>query len=83
VYGCSNDEHEFKIFKDKMPRKKFGSTNNETGEEQGKLHNAKLHNLYPLPTSMRETRSTCRILISKPHRTKLLGRQRWDDNIKT
>jgi hypothetical protein len=29
VCGCSNDEHEFKIFKDKMPRKMFGSMNDK------------------------------------------------------
>jgi hypothetical protein len=32
---------------------------------------------------MRETRTTCKIVTEKPHRKKLLGRQTWEDNIKT
>lgn len=79
--GCSDYEQEFRDFKDKMPRKKFGYFSDEIEEEQRKLHNAQLHNLHD-EISMREIRTTYKIVTADPHRKNLPGRQCWEDNIK-
>jgi hypothetical protein len=61
LYGCETwsltlkEEHRLRVFEYRVLRI-FGPKRDEVTEEWGKLHNGELHNLYPSPDIVRQTK---------------------------
>jgi hypothetical protein len=65
LYGCETwslilrEEHRLRVFENRVLRRRiFGPKRDEVMGEWGKLHNEKLHNLYPSPSIIRMTKSS-------------------------
>jgi hypothetical protein len=63
LYGCETwsltlrKEHRLRVFENRVPRRIFGPKRDEVTGEWRKLHNEKLHNLYPSPDIIRQVKS--------------------------
>jgi hypothetical protein len=82
------DEHRLRVFENRVPRRIFSPKRGEVTGDWRKLHNEKLHNLYPSANTVRmmrwsghvkrmgEKRNAYRILVGRPELKRPLGRPR-------
>jgi hypothetical protein len=63
LYGCEiwsltlREEHRLRVFENRVLRRIFGPKRDEVTGGWRKLHNEKLHNLYPSPSIIRMIKS--------------------------
>jgi hypothetical protein len=97
LYGCETwsrtvrEEHERRVFENRVLRRIFGPKKDRVTGGWRKLHNEELHNLYPSPSIIRiiksrrmrwarhelgEKRNMYRLLVGKPEGKRSLGRPR-------
>jgi hypothetical protein len=63
LYGCETwslmlrEEHQLRVFKNRVLRRIFGPKREEVTGEWRKLHNEELHNLYSYPDIIRQVKS--------------------------
>ena len=68
------EERRLRVFEDKVLRRIFGPTRYEVTGENGKLHNKKLNDLYPLPNIIQVIKS--RIMRWAGHEAHVGGEER-------